>query len=194
MPSRFAPEELKQFLIEVFTDRKHPVYGQVATVSLKGTPQVRTVHFHYLPEFQAIAFNAHIGSSKWKELENKNIVSGCYHDAFRNFQFRWEGKAELAHPAFSKNHALLDKMWMLMREEVRQAYWRDAQKIPLDRIDQKFDVTQRAPNLGTVLCYPYLWNIFESNLEHYSKGHCTIFTLQNNVWRSKVVSILGTSS
>ena len=64
----FAPEEIKNFLIEVFEDNNNPAYGQVATLSENRMPRVRTVHIHYRKEFDALAFSAHTASSKWKEL------------------------------------------------------------------------------------------------------------------------------
>src|SRR3989338_2296246 len=126
----FAPQDINSFLIEVFDDHNNPAYGQVATVDTKKMPRVRTVHIHYRKEFDALAFSAHTGSSKWKELQAHPFVSGCYFDLFRFIQFRWESKVQLLsgdslfqgqpQEEAVPERDCLQAMWKLMREEVRQ--------------------------------------------------------------------------
>ena len=192
MISGFAPEEIKKFLIEVFEDKNNPAYGQVATLSENRRPHVRTVHIHYRKEFDALAFSAHTASSKWKELEKNPYLSGCFFDMVRFVQFRWESQVELISKKNKEHENFLLSMWKLMREEVRQAYWLDSDKLlGTDKIDTKYDLNKRALGHGVVVCHPSSWTLYKMNPQVYSKGQCTRYELKNDTWISKKVSILG---
>jgi len=183
-------------ITEAFGDDQRPAYGQVATLRGK-YPTLRTVHLHYLGSLapwarddtsDIIAFSTHIQSGKWKELKKHPYLLACYYDTFRDIQFRFQSKAELIEP---KNKELLDTMWLKIRTEVRTAYWLDAKHLPLDsEPPANIDVQKRAPNLGVVLCRPFLWDIYEIHLEDYRKGKRSIHTLIKGKWRSQEVSIL----
>src|SRR3989338_8514821 len=192
MISGFAPEEIKKFLIEVFEDKNNPAYGQVATLSENRRPRVRTVHIHYRKEFDALAFSAHTASSKWKELEKNPYLSGCFFDMVRFVQFRWESQVELISKKNKEHENFILSMWKLMREEVRQAYWLDSDKLlGTDKIDTKYDLNKRALGHGVVECQQSSWNLYKMNPQVYSKGQCTRYELNNDTWISKKVSILG---
>ena len=202
MISGFAPEEIKKFLIEVFEDKNNPAYGQVATLSENRRPHVRTVHIHYRKEFDALAFSAHTASSKWKELEKNPYLSGCFFDMVRFVQFRWESQVQLlSGDSLFQGQPLLEAvperdclqaMWKLMREEVRQAYWLDSDKLlGTDKVDTQYDLNKRALGHGVVVCHPSSWTLYKMNPQVYSKGQCTRYELKNDTWISKKVSILG---
>ena len=71
-----------------------------------------------------------------------------------------------------------------MREDVRREYWEDAgNKNP--------DLTKRSPNLGTVLCFPDRWNIYEMNETSFSKGTCSDFRLSGQEWTKFQVSLVN---
>ena len=188
----FAPEEIKNFLIEVFEDKNNPAYGQVATLSENRMPRVRTVHIHYRKEFDALAFSAHTASSKWKELEKNPYLSGCFFDMVRFVQFRWESQVELISKKNKEHENFLLSMWKLMREEVRQAYWLDSDKLlGTDKVDTQYDLNKRALGHGVVVCRPLSWTLYKINPECYSQGQSTRYELKNNTWISKKISILG---
>ena len=192
MSFSFAPQEIKSFLIEVFEDKNHSAYGQIATLGEDKMPEVRTVHIHYRKEFDALAFSAHTASSKWKELEKHPYLSGCYFDTFRGIQFRWESKVELLDRKVKDHEGFLLSMWKLMREEVRQAYWlRRDNLLGTDKINKKYDLNKRAPGHGVVVCHPSSWTIYKTNPESYSKGQCTRYEIKEEKWISQEVSILG---
>jgi pyridoxine/pyridoxamine 5'-phosphate oxidase len=186
-----APDNIKKLIIDTFSDKDNSAYGQVATVS-GDLPQVRTVHIHYIKEYDALAFNGHINSSKWRELQENPKLSGCYFDMMQMIQFRWDARATLIDSSHKEYTALLDKMWLSMREEVRSAYWLEHKNIPFSEAEEhKFNLEERTPNLGTILCKPTLWNVYELNPEFYPKGKVTIYKLEDQNWVSKEVSILG---
>ncbi|MBI3019507.1 MAG: pyridoxamine 5'-phosphate oxidase family protein [Deltaproteobacteria bacterium] len=191
MTSLFAPEICRTLIIQAFDTESRPAYGQVATVDEKKHPHVRTVHLHYSPEKEAIIFNTHLKSSKWKHLQKNPILSGCYYDQYREIQFRWSSKVELLDDHKKENIPLLEKMWLRMREEVRRAYWLDAKKIPLDqKLPQDINLQKRPSTHGIIVCHPTLWNIYETNPQDYCKSTSTIHALKKGQWQSKVVSIL----
>lgn len=178
-----APLNYRREIIKAFGDVTHPAYGQIATVDSFRHPQVRTVHFHYLKSFNAIGFNTHIDSTKWKEISMHPCVSGCYYDLLQLIQFRWEAKTELIEPSSKKHHSLLQEMWMKMRLDVREAYWKEAG-------NKKANFLFRSPNMGCVVTYPYRWHIYKIHMENFSKGKCTEHILKHNRWTSHNVSLV----
>ncbi len=191
MISNFSPGLCRDLIIQAFDTESKPAYGQVATVDSKGTPQVRTVHLHYSPEKEALVFSTHIKSAKWTHLQKNPVLGGCYYDQYRDIQFRWNCKVELLEDHKKENLPLLEKMWLRMREEVRRAYWLDAQKIPLDQtLPPDTDLQKRPPSHGVIVCHPTFWNIYETNSQDYCKGTSTSHALKKGQWESKVVSIL----
>ncbi|MBI2609242.1 MAG: pyridoxamine 5'-phosphate oxidase family protein [Deltaproteobacteria bacterium] len=186
------PFGVQNLIISAFTDEELGAYGQLATNGLNKFPQVRTVHFHWMAEKKALVFNCHTSSSKWAELKSNPYHSGCYVDLKRYAQFRWEGKAVLVDSTYEKEKTFLDKMWLLMREEVRLAYWLDQEGITFqDGKEYPFDLKKRAPNMGVVLCSPTFWNIYEMSPENYVKGQCTLYKKTASTWSSEKKSILG---
>jgi pyridoxine/pyridoxamine 5'-phosphate oxidase len=189
-----APKPIERLIVESLQDEARPAYGQVATMGEHGWPQVRTVHLRYISERGTLGFNTHIKSPKWRQLLKKPFLSGCYHDEKRQVQFRWEGSAKLIDPESRGRgeQAILDRMWLLLRPDVRTAYWMDYQKKGLKgrNAAQNLDIQKRCPNFGTVLCFPKLWDIFEMDPSDYTKDVRTVYRLKNGQWRSQDVSIL----
>jgi pyridoxine/pyridoxamine 5'-phosphate oxidase len=186
-----APDSIKNLIAKAFFDKEHPSYGQVATVDTKGAPKVRTVHLHYIAEADAIAFNTHTQSHKWRHLEKTPLISGCYHDTFRLIQFRFEAKVELVDPRSEKWKTLMNSMWPLMRKEVRAAYWLDSlKKAVTDKLPANINLDARSFNVGTVICRPYQWHIYELSEKSFALGKSTLHTLENNQWTSKKISLL----
>ncbi|MBI4040328.1 MAG: pyridoxamine 5'-phosphate oxidase family protein [Deltaproteobacteria bacterium] len=186
-----APKEIKSLIIEAFTDDVHPAYGQIATVNQEGRARVRTVHLHYIKQVDAIVFNTHIQSRKWEELSDNPYVSGCYFDLFRSIQFRFEAKVQLIAPKNHEHTSLLDLLWLKMREEVRRAYWLDSlNKSIRDSLPKNISLHQRAPNLGSMICMPYQWHIYETPAEDFTKGKATLYTQKNGRWQTQKVDLL----
>jgi len=186
------PYQIKNLVVSAFTDKEVGAYGQVATHGLHEFPQVRTVHFHWIEEKKALAFNCHTDSSKWAELKAQPKHSGCYVDLIRFAQFRWEGEAVLVDSSLLQEHSFLDQMWLLMREEVRLAYWLDQDKTTFQEKDKyTYDLKKRCPNMGTVLCTPTFWNIYEMNPQNYAQGKCTLYKKTDSGWGEEHKSILG---
>ena len=191
MMNLFAPSKHYQLIVDAFSDPERPSYGQVANVDKKGLPQIRTVHIHYLSQFEALGFNTHVKSNKWESLEKKPILSGCYVDNFRLVQFRWESKIELIHPDNKKYCSFLDDMWLKMREDVRRAYALENLGENLsDPLPSSINLQKRHPNQGVILCRPYLWNIYEMNEKDYTQGRVFLHVLEKDSWHSSSVSLL----
>lgn len=185
------PPAYESQIAEAFGDEQLPAYGQVATLSKEKYPTLRTVHLHYLKELDLIAFSTHIQSDKWRQLKRHPYLSACYFDLSRGMQFRFQSKAELIPPKNKKFEKLLDNMWLKIRSEVRTAYCLDMRRLPLTaELPPDTDIQKRTPNLGTVLCRPFLWDIYEIHLEDYRKGKRSIHTLIKGKWRSKNISLL----
>ncbi|MBI1910084.1 MAG: pyridoxamine 5'-phosphate oxidase family protein [Deltaproteobacteria bacterium] len=203
MPS-LAPDSLSSLITQSFTDRKRPAYGQLATADLDGTPHVRAVHFHLIPEREALAFNCHTLSAKWQQLSQNSRHEGCFFDPYRLVQIRWRGIAEPLNPRDPNEKTFLDQMWLRMRPDVRGEYW-------IDCGGKSSNVSERAPNLGTILCRPFLWDIYKISQKEiptvarlidslwpgkisfgeYGKGERTIHELKNGRWVSRKVSLLN---
>ncbi len=191
MKQSFAPDFCYDLIAKAFSDEAHPAYAQVATADSNQAPHVRTVHVHFLPTLNVLAFNTHTGSPKWRHLTKNPLLSGCYLDLTRQIQFRWESEVELVNDPLTHPN-LLEDLWLRMRTDVRKAYWMDTKNLPLNQMPPKdVDLNQRSPNQGVVLCRPYHWNIYEIHEENYSKGVVTLHQLKDDQWYSKEISLLG---
>lgn len=191
MTNSFAPDFCYDLIAKAFLDEAHPAYAQVATVDSNSAPHVRTVHVHFLPKLNVLAFNTHVGSSKWTHLKKNPLLSGCYVDLVRQVQFRWESQVELVEDS-AQYPNLLEELWLRMRIDVRKAYWMDYKNLPLAQMPpQDIDLNTRSPNQGVVLCKPYRWNIYEIHEENYCKGVVTLHEFKNDQWYSKELSLLG---
>ncbi len=189
----FAPDEIRAALIESFDDEEHPANGQVGTVDASGSPQLRTVHLRYAPDRETIAFNAHVESAKWTELEADPRLSGCYHDLVRSVQIRWTGSARLLTAAAQgeADRRVVECMWRLVRPELRALYWLDFKGLdPGAELPAGADLDTPVPTLGTVLCRPELWDILEIVLEDYRKDRRTIYRRAKGSWEAETVSPL----
>jgi pyridoxine/pyridoxamine 5'-phosphate oxidase len=188
VPGPFCPETLVTLIRKSLEDLSRPAYGQVATVDLTGQPKVRTVHLRYIKERNTLGFSGNVKSPKWAHLRAKPALSGCFYDAHRHVQLRWEGGVELidAKSRRAADHELLDRMWLLMRPDVRLAYWRDW----LKDASASADVQKRCPSLGVIVCRPTVWDIFQIDPRDYNKDVRTIHTLKGTAWKARQVSAL----
>ena len=188
-----CPQPFWRRFLASFTDERHPAYGQIATVDLKGKPQVRTVHLRYLDDFDAFAFSTSVQSPKWSQLREKPFLSGCYFDTGRQIQFRWESPVELIEGEEKKNSRLIEKMWGLVRIHIRTAYWLEAKQIPRQKWYQvALDLLRPAPNFGVVLLRPRRWDILEVSPEDIRKAKRTFFSLTKQQWTAGEVSPVTT--
>lgn len=180
-----APDGIASRIQEFLTDEAHPAFGQVATVDAEGRPQVRTVHWRYVPERDTFGFSAHVDSPKWRQLQSNTTCSGCYFDAHRLVQWRWTGRVECiaASLVSADERTLLHRMWLLMRPDVRAAYWADYGKANADPNTQ-------CPNCGTILCFPTLWDVHELDITDYRKGRRTLYRLDSDQWLSQSVPLI----
>ncbi|MBI2082722.1 MAG: pyridoxamine 5'-phosphate oxidase family protein [Deltaproteobacteria bacterium] len=178
-------------IVKSFSDDDHPAYGQAATVDEKGHPQVRTVHFRYLEDQDKISFAANIKSSKWSQIAKSHRIAGCYFDSHRLIQFRWEGDARLVDRKDENEGDIVQKMWGLVRPDVRSAYWLDSKKISLTKKPwPEMDVDSCCPNFGIVICTPKVWDIMEVNPDDYRLDRRTVHQWNGKQWESKQVSVL----
>ena len=187
------PNSVLDKIITAFGNASQPAYGQVATVSAQGHPQVRTVHLHYLENMKSMAFGAHTRSSKWIELEGNKAFSGSYYSAYQLVQIRFQGEASLC-PESSANDAVRKVLWSRMREEVRLAYWMDQEGVSFETQDLstlKFPLENPTRTFGVVLCEPELWNVYELSPQHYVRGRCMVFKKAQGGWEIRRVSLLG---
>lgn len=188
-----APAIYRERVIAAFSDAETPAYGQVATVDAEGRPQVRTVHLHYLPEREALGFNSHHAADKWKQLQQRPVLSGCYVDLAQLVQWRWEGRVELLSGGNAPDDGIIERIWRWMRPDVRSAYWSqhlyDADNHALA---SDVDIERHCPTCCTVLCFPTRWDIYEINPLNYREGRRTIHRLTGAEWYSEAVSLLFT--
>ena len=190
MSSAF-PAACEPAIVAAFTDTAHPAYGQAATVDTGGAPHVRTVHFHYLPERAALAFNAYTQSPKWVDLQRQPILEGCYLDSARQVQWRFSGAAELLDPQRSNEAALFQHLWDAMRPDVRSAYWADfLHGNDLHPLGSEVDITKRCPSCGVVVCHLTRWDVYEIDPTDYRKGRRTVYLCESGKWTAQRVSLL----
>ncbi len=170
MKQKFAPIELSDLIIDVFSDQINPSPTQIATVSEEGMPEVRTVHVRFLKGEGALGFNTNRESPKWKSLKHKPFIAGCHYSPHRFIQFRFEANVEFV----EKDCPLLDEMWNTTSPEVKNWYW---------------DKKERHPKFAIVIIVPYRWDIYELGSD-LSKGQRTIYRSNPEGWSAQKVSTL----
>jgi hypothetical protein len=184
---KFAPPAVASAVRASLADKACPSYGQVATADASGRAHARTVHLRWIPEKDTLGFSVHVNSWKWKHMRRTGRVAGVFFDARRLVQWRFEGPAQLL-DAGCREDALLDRMWRLMRPDVRATYWREflGKRGAVDPVP-------RAPTLGVVVCRPVVWDIFKLHSKDYGKARRTVYRLRDGAWIGARVSSLDGS-
>ncbi|MBI4366632.1 MAG: pyridoxamine 5'-phosphate oxidase family protein [Deltaproteobacteria bacterium] len=188
-----VPPQLEERLLAAFADPVSPAYGQAATIGLDHTPQVRSVHWHYRPEREALAFNTNTQSAKWLEVASAPTIAGCYIDMAQGLQWRWDGSAERLDGGNSADHTFLQTMWETIRPDIRTTYWANyLHGSDTATLDAGVEIDRRCPTCGVILCLPSRWDVYIINLTDYSQGTRTIYTLTGTEWSARRVSLLHT--
>lgn len=185
------PNEIHDLVIKTFDDKNRGAYGQISTVSQENRPSVRTVHIHAVtnPEFMLV-ISTNIQSQKWISLKHNPWIAGCYWDAEKQIQFRFEGKTDLVtenHPTYSD---LVDMMWKRTRAEVRTAYLLDDKGIDLQTENPNVDPEQHSINHGVIIIHPTRWDIFYNDSQVYRFGKRFIYDRTGNSWTVRKVHSL----
>lgn len=189
------PPQLDKLFVQSFTDPENPVYGQIATVDVNGQPHVRTVHFRYLADKQLLAFNTYTRSRKWQHLSKQATFSACFLDAQHQRQWRWHGTVALL--PFSKQlpqeqQQLIQKLWEMMRPQVRESYWMEQMGIKLTEAPpNQLDIKLPPELFGTVICHPTVWEIYDYVHDDYRRGQRTAYEQQGDKWQSQSLSLIG---
>lgn len=167
-------------------------YGQISTIH-HSTPYVRTVHFHYLPKENLFFLNANAKSRKHQAAQKNAVMAGCYWDTKHHTQFSWQA------PLFHANNLKHDlnhtqkEVWLLMREEVRLAYYMEHDGLDLHQKNHPtYDLDTPAPNHAVLYFRPHYWDIFSVSLEEHRLSTRKIYRWQENAWKQENVSILHT--
>ncbi|MCB0307854.1 MAG: pyridoxamine 5'-phosphate oxidase family protein [Bdellovibrionales bacterium] len=183
VPNILVPTMVQNFV-------KQSAYGQIATVSDKNILSVRTVHLHFLPENDRFAFNTHIQSQKAQDVLSKGHLSGCYWNETEKIQFRFRAKANLISNS-TNDTALLETLWLTMREETRIAYTLDHLDLPYDLSSNELPgVETRPPNHSVILFAPYYWDIHTFDPKGYRFGKRIIYELEGEQWQTEPTTLI----
>lgn len=182
------PEDYKKIFQKIFSSKLFPSYGQLATTTKDNIPQVRTVHFRYLKSRDVLVFPTHVRSQKWLQLTQNSVLSGCLFSNRHLVQLRWEATALLIDhqsPDYQKERRVV---WQKMRQDIREAYWRDYQKhFPST---EKIDLDEPCPFMGIVVNQVYLWDIWKLNGMSYAKSKRSVYQLTDGEWQPQALSPL----
>lgn len=183
----FAPKDFIAQILQSFSDKERPAYGQVATLSPQQGPQVRTVHFYYLDAEERLAFPTHTASPKWLQLQADKRLSACYYDVFRLRQLRWQGEAFLVDRDAEQFQEERREIWLKVRAMVREAYWQDfVQGAP----KRNFTLDDLCPTFGIVVCDITSWDIWQMDVENYQNSRRFLCRKPNGEWHTERVSPL----
>ena len=186
----FAPTVIQEAIVEILRDEVYPAYGQVATVSSKGEPSVRTVHLRFIDEKQTLGFVAHTKSPKWLDLEHSPMLSGCFFHYEKGIQIRWESRVELltSEDADQATIDLLNKRWQTTRSDIRLEYWKSALGGDAEAAQSKLE--EHCPLFGAIICTPTVWDYTKICYEPYQDSRRTIYSLVDGTWIPRDVSMV----
>lgn len=159
----FAPEPIAKRVLPVLKDASRMVFGQCATVDAKGLPQVRTVHWRYLPLLNAIGFAAYTKSPKWEQLESCRMLAGCYFDENKAVQWRWCGSVQLITLENKSHIETFQQLWSETRIDIQEGYWADFNPYQTDTLSC-------CPTFGVISCIPQEWDLLVLHAEDYRKN------------------------
>jgi pyridoxine/pyridoxamine 5'-phosphate oxidase len=178
----FAPDVLADEIRQRFDDPTQPAYGQLATVENQQA-KVRTVHFRYFATENTIGFNTAVTSPKWIQLKDEPRHAGCFYDAEKRCQWRWEGRSVIV--TESGNPALVLASWRQTREDLRALYWEQS-----TLSGENFSIETVCPDFGVVLLFPDFWDSYQMHETDYHHSARTLYKKEAESWRATAVSLV----
>lgn len=186
---QFIPPKIKKALIKSFCLTK--AYAQMSTQNKKNDIDSRTVHVHFLKEKNCFAINTHRLSRKWKSLQKKKHLTVCFRDETNAVQIIFKGSAKL----LKKNELpqLQQKLWLSMRDEVREAYALNEKAVSLTTArPPALDLSKPTKEHGVILIQPSEFDFFFVR-NPYRMSHREIWKLHDKRFRKTSVSPLYTN-
>jgi general stress protein 26 len=172
-----VPGPIADLVPSIFDSEGNPLYAQAATAGADGAPNVRTVHYRYVPDLETIAFACHTESPKWRELVENPRVCGCWFHPKRQIQLRWNAAAELVTDTESPE---VERSWDRTHEWIRKEYWKDDARA----------IENVSPHFGVVVLRVDLWDLYEIDLEDPSKSRRRLWRLEGGAWHEEAKSTL----
>jgi hypothetical protein len=189
-----VPAPHRGAVLDFLRNRARPPFGQAATVELRGrraVPQVRTVLFYYVEELDCIAFCTGTKTKKWAQLKKNPALSGCFYDAERTTQYRWECRAETAEASSPRHGLLVARLWRTMSADLRRCIWEDHNRSV--KAAGPIDIEVPCPSEGVVICRPDRWDIFRLEFADFKTSVRTVSTRSGNRWTSRSAPIHQTA-
>ncbi|HMQ09806.1 MAG TPA: hypothetical protein PKC21_04180 [Oligoflexia bacterium] len=190
LPSIPLPKDIIASIEQSFVSAK--AYGQIATLHDQKIFQ-RTVHINYHPELKVFFINAHKSSRKYDSALKGELFSGCYWDLAASTQYIWHARPQVLSATDSKPFDLQKSAWQCMRNEVRLAYYLDAENIDLhSNTIKNYPLDQPAPNHDVILFTPHYWDIFQVSQQEHRFSTRTLYHWEAKQWSKQNTSILHT--
>lgn len=177
MTAMTVPGPIADLVPSLFESEERPLYGQAATAGAGGAPNVRTVHYRYIPDLETIAFACHTESPKWRELRENPRVAGCWFHPKRGVQLRWSADAELVTDA---SEPAVSFSWRGTHDWILQEYWKDDAR----------SIEGVSPHFGVVVLRVFLWDLYEIDAEDPSRNRRRVWRLDGGSWHEEAKSAL----
>lgn len=190
LPSIPLPKDITQNIKQSFVAAK--AYGQIATLHDQKIFQ-RTVHVNYDLDLNVFFINVNKASRKYHSALKEEIFSGCYWDISSSIQYTWHAKPQVLNASNTDQHDLQTMAWQLMRNEVRLAYYLDAENLDLQTNTIKnYPLDLPATNHDVILFRPHYWDIFHVSQQEHRFSTRTLYHWEAKQWSKQNTSILHT--
>lgn len=169
-------------IINVFGFAERTSFTQIATIAKKENvivPKLRTVLLFYLEDKGAFRFSCSNKTHKWQEIKNTPKVTGLYLDVKNTKQYRFEADAKLIDKDTQAEKILYEETWIMMRPNLRHVLWQEY----LGDKNAKYDISEVCPSHGTIVLFPYYWDIFKLDTTDFSNSKRLQMIKKNGEWQ-----------
>lgn len=164
-----------------FQFEKQKSFVQVASVSQNKfglMPKARTVLFYFLEQQQCFYFTCSNKTQKWNQLQQLPKITGILFDYVNTIQYRFEADVTLVDAQCDEQKKLFEASWHNIRADLKHVLWQEYLQN-----EETYELDQVCPNHGLVLVKPYYWDIFNLDVDDFSRSQRTQMVLKNTAWQ-----------
>lgn len=175
-------ESYLERILKSFNFTESPCFCQIATVAKKQQgplPNLRTVQLFYDPNYNALRFTTSTQTRKWSELKSTPTLCGLFYDATNTTQYCFSGDTILIDKQTTEEENYYQYTWQNLRPSVRHKLWQEYLADP----SQQYDIKNIFPNHGVVLIKPYQWDIFNVDINDFTKSDREQLFLKDGQWQ-----------